>query len=162
MKDLLIISLSLFLILNGCTNTEKAAPAKDISRLTESDRKEIINTFMLTQDAWNEGNLEEFMKGYWVSDSLVFVGSRGATYGYEPTLESYRRGYPDLDAMGKLKFDIVDLRLIDTQTAIMIGKFYLTRTIGDLQGYYTLIWQKINGEWVIISDHSSGEPVTEE
>jgi hypothetical protein len=117
---------------------------------------------MLTEEAWNQGNLEEFMKGYWVSDSLVFTGSRGPTYGYDSTLESYRRGYPDLETMGKLDFEIVDLRQIDVRTALMIGKFYLTRTIGDLQGYYTLVWQKTDGKWVIISDHSSGDPVAEE
>ena len=61
--------------------------------------------------------------------------------------------------MGTLKFDILDLRKIDKNTVILIGKFHLDRTIGDMQGHFTLIWKKIDGRWVIISDHSSAEAV---
>ncbi len=53
--------------------------------------------------AWNTGNLEGFMKGYWESDSLLFIGKGGPKYGYQTTLENYRKSYPDTIAMGKLK-----------------------------------------------------------
>lgn len=149
------------IIFSGCVSEIKENKESSVRQiLSDSNREEIINTFMLTQTAWNNGNLDEFMKAYWKSDSLVFVGYRGATYGYEPTLESYKRGYPDKIAMGTLEYEINDLRAIDNTTALMIGKFYLTREIGDMQGYYTLVWQKIDGAWVIISDHSSGEAVS--
>lgn len=155
MRNLILISFLILLFFSAC----KTAGYKEDFLLAENERTEIMRSFILTQDAWNQGNLEQFMEGYWVSDSLVFVGSKGPTYGYDSTLESYRRGYPDTVVMGRLKFDVIDLRKIDTRTALMVGKFYLTRTIGDLQGYYTLVWQKINDKWVIISDHSSGDPV---
>lgn len=160
MKKYLVIGLLTGAVIMGCGRVENnIKPGEEIIKLSAADSTLIMNTFMLTEDAWNSGDLEEFMKGYIVSDRLVFVGSRGPTYGYKSTLESYKRGYPDLDAMGKLKFDIVDLYQVDTKTVIMIGKFYLTRIIGDMQGYYTLVWQKIEGKWLIISDHSSGEEV---
>lgn len=160
MKNIFINALLLLTVITGCGNPENEISTKaEQLILSEADSTAIMRTFLLTEDAWNSGNLEEFMKGYLVSDRLVFVGSRGPTYGYDATLESYRRGYPDLDAMGKLEFDIIDLYQVDNRTVIMIGKFYLTRTIGDMQGYYTLVWQKIDGKWLIISDHSSGEEV---
>ena len=63
--------------------------------------------------------------------------------------------------MGMLKFTIKDLFQIDNRTVMMIGRFYLSRTMADVEGYFTLIWQKIDGKWLIISDHSSGQYVKE-
>ncbi|MBN1388870.1 MAG: nuclear transport factor 2 family protein [Bacteroidales bacterium] len=161
MKKTIIGTFIIVLSITSCKNKE--VEEKIIityqSELSQTDRDEIINTFMATKDAWNEGNLEEFMKGYNQSDDIAFVGASGPTYGYEATLKRYINVYPNLEAMGKLDFEVLKLYKIDTRTAIMIGKFYLTRTIGDQQGYYTLVWQKIDDNWKIISDHSSGGPV---
>lgn len=161
MKKTIITTLIILLSIASCKNKEAGQEIiiTNQEELSQADKDEIINTFMATKDAWNEGDLEEFMKGYYQSDNIAFVGASGPIYGYEATLERYIKRYPDLDAMGKLDFEVLKLYKIDTRTAIMIGKFYLTRTIGDLQGYYTLVWQKIDGNWKIISDHSSGGPV---
>ncbi len=59
--------------------------------------------------------------------------------------------------MGKLEFKILEVSKIDTNTVFVIGRFELTREIGDLAGCFTLVIQKINGKWLIISDHSSSE-----
>ena len=107
--------------------------------------------------AWNEGNLEKFMETYWKSDKLVFVGSRGPTYGWQATLDNYKKGYPDKTAMGKLELKILEISKIDRKTVFVIGRFELTREIGDLAGHFTLNIQKINGKWLIVSDHSSAE-----
>jgi len=154
---ILIISISIA----SCKHktVEEEINLTDNPELSQADRDEIINTFMATKDAWNEGDLEAFMKGYNQSNDIAFVGASGPVYGYEATLERYVKSYPGLEAMGKLDFEVLKLYKIDTHTAIMIGKFYLTRTIGDHQGYYTLVWQKIDGNWKIICDHSSGGPV---
>jgi len=144
MKTLIAATLSL-LILSGCVSSE----------LTEADRKEITDTFMATKDAWNAGDIEKFMEGYWNSEEIAFVGSAGPVYGYEATLKRYQTSYPDTTVMGKLDFEILKLYKTDRRSAILIGKFYLTRTIGDAWGHYTLVWKKINGKWVIITDHSS-------
>ena len=161
MRTIIISILIILFTFGSCKNKEvdKEIIKTSDTELSQADRDEIISTFMATRDAWNEGDLEEFMKGYNQSDDIAFVGTSGPTYGYEATLERYMKGYPNLDAMGKLDFEVLKLYKIDTRTAVMIGKFYLTRTIGDHQGFYTLIWQKIDGRWKIISDHSSGGPV---
>jgi hypothetical protein len=105
--------------------------------------------------AWNEGNIEEFMHGYWNNDSLMFVGKSGVTYGYTPTLNNYKKGYPDKAAMGELSFKFIKFKQLSPVYMFVVGKWHLKRSIGDVEGHYNLLFQKIKGEWVIIVDHSS-------
>jgi uncharacterized protein (TIGR02246 family) len=105
--------------------------------------------------AWNEGDLERFMETYWKSDSLMFIGKNGVTYGWTNTLNNYKKGYPDTVAMGKLAFDILLVKRISPSYFQVIGKWHLKRSIGDLSGHYSLLLKKINGTWLIVSDHSS-------
>ncbi len=125
--------------------------------LKEKDKQQILALLDTQVAAWNDGNLEKFMDTYWHSDKLVFVGSRGPTYGWQATLDSYKRGYRDKKAMGILKFDILDISKIDKNTVFAIGRFEVTREAGDLNGHFTLVIQKKQGRWKIISDHSSAE-----
>ncbi len=123
----------------------------------KKDKSEINNILDKQAAAWNDGNLEKFMDTYWNSDKLVFVGSSGPTYGWQATLDNYKKRYPNKAAMGKLNFKILDISKIDKKTFFVIGRFELTREIGDLAGHFTLVIQKINGKLLIISDHSSAE-----
>ena len=107
------------------------------------------------EKAWNDGDLEGFMKGYWKSDSLMFVGRSGITYGWQKTLDNYKKGYPDTAAMGKLHFDILDMKPVSEDNYFIIGKWHLIRSIGNIGGYFSLLFRKINGEWLIICDHTS-------
>ncbi|MEN9685769.1 MAG: hypothetical protein RLZZ28_1555 [Bacteroidota bacterium] len=104
---------------------------------------------------WNKGNLDEFMKGYWNNDSLLFIGSKGPTYGYKKTLDNYHKTYPGTDAMGTLSFDLLKIQPISAEAYFVAGKWMLTRKAGNAQGYYTLLFRKIKGEWKIVVDHSS-------
>ena len=105
--------------------------------------------------AWNKGDLQGFMKGYWENDSLRFIGKSGITYGWSNTLANYKRGYPDTAAMGKLQFTILVVKKLSPRFYEVVGKWYLKRSIGDASGHYTLLLRKIKGNWVIVSDHSS-------
>lgn len=105
--------------------------------------------------AWNKGDLESFMVGYLQSDSLVFIGKAGPKYGYDNTLANYKKSYPDTSHMGKLHFDIVSIKPLNTDHYFVIGKWHLTRTVGDLNGVFTLIFRKTKAGWKIIADHSS-------
>lgn len=104
---------------------------------------------------WNKGNIEEYMKGYWQSDSLMFIGKNGPKWGYKTTLENYKKGYPDTAAMGKLQFDLLQLKKLAVDYYYVTGKWALKRSVGDVQGYFTLLFRKIKNNWVIVSDHSS-------
>lgn len=104
---------------------------------------------------WNKGNIESFMKGYWKNDSLLFVGRSGPRYGYKATLENYKKSYPDTATMGKLHYDILKIQPLSADSYFVLGKWMLKRSMGDVSGYYTLLFRKIKNEWVIVVDHSS-------
>ncbi len=122
----------------------------------QSKTDRIISAAMQTQqEAWNRGDLDAFMIPYWRNDSLKFIGKTGITYGWENTLSNYKKGYPDKAAMGILQFTNLHTTRLSSRWYSITGKWHLKRTIGDLQGYYTLLWHKINGTWYIVQDHSS-------
>lgn len=119
------------------------------------DEKEIRTILQQQTVAWNKGDIDSFMKGYWDSDSLMFIGKSGVTYGYGNTLQNYKKNYPDADKMGKLSFDIVQVKKLSGAYYFVVGKWFLKRNAGDISGHYTLLFQKINGSWRIVCDHSS-------
>ena len=106
---------------------------------------------------WSKGDLECYMQGYWKSDSLLFVGKSGLTYGWQQTLANYKRGYPDVAAMGKLSFDLKEVRSLSPETMLVVGKWHLQREVtkGDLQGHFSVIFKRFPEGWKIIADHSS-------
>ncbi|MBI1780810.1 MAG: nuclear transport factor 2 family protein [Sphingobacteriales bacterium] len=126
-----------------------------LSHSQSAAETEIRTTMSNQVKYWNEGNLEAFMQGYWKSDSVMFIGSHGITYGWQNTLNSYKKGYPDTAAMGKLNFNLLEVKRLSAIYFFVTGKWHLTRSIGDAEGYFTLLFQKIKNKWVIVKDHSS-------
>jgi ketosteroid isomerase-like protein len=115
-----------------------------------------IRSVLATQaEAWNRGSIEAYMQGYWNNDSLLFIGKSGPTYGYRQTLERYKKSYADTAKMGKLSFEILQVKKLSVGYYFVVGKWFLKRSIGDLNGSFTLLWRKINGKWLIVADHSS-------
>lgn len=104
--------------------------------------------------AWNQGNLEEFMKGYWKSDSILFIGSK-ITSGWDSTLVRYKRTYPDRATMGKLRFEILRMDFISSDSYLITGKYFLTRQKDSPSGIFTLLFKKKKEKWVIVYDHTS-------
>ncbi len=122
----------------------------------QSKDEQTVRTLLEEQRlAWNAGNLESFMDTYWKSDSLMFIGKSGVTYGWQNTLNNYKTGYPDTAAMGKLKFDILEVKRLSVMYFFVVGKWHLTRSIGDVGGHFTLLFKKVKNKWVIVADHSS-------
>ena len=136
--------LLLFLSISGWTQTLKS-----------KDRTAILEVLAKQEAAWNAGNLEAFMQGYWEDDSLRFIGKSGITYGWKSTLANYQRSYPDKAAMGKLEFKILRIEGMGKSAAHVTGAWHLVREKDEPKGYFTLLWRKIKGKWVIVADHSS-------
>lgn len=124
-------------------------------RLSQIDSLAIVKILHEQQEDWNRGDIDAFMQGYLKSDQLVFSGSSGPIYGWEATRNRYKKTYSDRQKMGKLKFDILNIIGLSSTVIQLQGKFYLSRIIGDTQGYFTLNWIKANNQWFIISDHTS-------
>lgn len=124
-------------------------------KLVQADKNAILSIMEMQQEAWSKGEIEKFMSGYWQSEDLSFVGSRGPTYGWQTTLNNYKKSYPGKEGMGKLAFDVLQLKQLSSDTYYMIGKYNLIIGEETPSGYFTLVWKKIEGAWKIIADHSS-------
>ena len=141
-KYYLLINFCVAIVFAGCNSID-------------SPEQKIMDRLNLQTECWNSGDLECFVVGYWQSDSLMFIGKSRVIYGYENTLERYKKSYPDKKSMGQLKFDILHINKISEDAYFVVGKYHLTREIGDAEGYFSLLWRLIDGEWTIVADHSS-------
>ncbi|MEO7209869.1 MAG: nuclear transport factor 2 family protein [Chitinophagaceae bacterium] len=126
-----------------------------VSFAQNKDEVEIRKILSQQNTAWNQGNLDSFMVGYWNNDSLLFIGSSGPRYGYETTLKGYKKSYPDTAHMGHFTSTILSMKKLSDEYYFVVGKWALQRSVGDVSGYYTLLFRKIKGHWMIIVDHSS-------
>jgi ketosteroid isomerase-like protein len=120
-----------------------------------ADEKAVRNVMAQQTRDWNNGDTKSFMNSYWKSDSLMFVGKGGITYGWQQTLDNYNKHYPDTAAMGKLDFNLLSVKRLSAEYFFVIGKWHLARSVGDLNGAFTLLFRKINNHWLIVTDHSS-------
>ena len=119
-------------------------------------KEEILSVMARQQENWNSGNIENFMEDYWKSEDLKFIGKNGVVKGWQATKDRYFKSYPDRATMGQLKFDIKEVDFLTKKTAWVLGQWQLTRPEkGDVGGYFTLIFKKIGGKWLIVSDHTS-------
>ena len=139
---------NIFLAILFLTNSiAVSAQSKDVSE---------IKALLVKQNAaWNKGDIAGFMEGYWNNDSMMFIGKSGIKYGWKNTLDNYKKGYPDTASMGKLKFELIEFKKLSTENYFVVGKWFLTRTIGNIDGVFTLVIKKIKNKWLIIADHSS-------
>ena len=147
-------TLSLLACLAGAQGVAaQAAPKTDPAVA----RRAIVQTLSTQTAAWNRGDIPGFMEGYWKSDSLVFIGRKGPTYGWQPTLANYQKSYPDAAAMGQLDFSGLRVSLVAPTAAQVVGRWHLARTgaLGDLQGYFLLVLRQIGGKWVVVADHTN-------
>lgn len=119
------------------------------------DFKAVRQVLATQQDAWNRGDMEAFMEYYWKSPDLQFIGSTGVTYGWQNTLERYKKSYSNRDLMGTLKFDILKMDQRSKTVVSVVGKYTLERKNDQPSGHFLLIFQKMKGKWVIVADHTS-------
>ena len=119
------------------------------------DEMQVRKVLQRQLTAWNNGDINSFMSGYWKNDSLMFIGKSGITFGWQKTLENYKKGYPDTATMGKLDFNILQVRRISSDHFFVVGKWHLARSIGDAGGHFTLLFRRIKSNWMIVADHSS-------
>lgn len=142
--------LLLFLtLLAGCT--EKPKP---VSFDKSAEDQAIRKVLDLQIAAWNEANIDEFMKGYWKSDSIYFIGSK-ITSGWDSTMARYKRTYQGAAGMGKLRFEILQMDFVSSDACLVTGKYFLTREKDNPSGIFTLLFRKKKEGWVIVYDHTS-------
>ena len=120
---------------------------------------DVVAKMAAQEAAWNEGDIPSFMEiAYWNDDALLFVGSKGPTYGFEATLNNYLKSYASPEEMGHLHFELIEWKTLGPKHGFLLGSWALDRgkELGNLSGHFTLTWeQKPETGWVIIADHSS-------
>lgn len=117
--------------------------------------KEVSEIMKIQEKAWNNFDIDGFMAHYWNNDSLMFIGSKGITYGWKQTLANYKKNYNSKELMGVLTFINYKYDVVSNNTVYVIGKWQINRNETQIGGHYTLLWKKINNKWVIVCDHTS-------
>jgi uncharacterized protein (TIGR02246 family) len=107
--------------------------------------------------AWNRGDLEAFMAGYWHSPELVFCSGAVVSKGWDATLERYRKRYQaEGREMGRLRFESLEVQLLGPDAAFARGEYWLRTSDGkEPHGRFTLILRRLDGAWRIVHDHTS-------
>ena len=106
--------------------------------------------------AWNRGDLDAFMSiGYWRSDKLKFVSGDRITYGWQQTLDNYKKSFATKDLMGTLTFSELEIEVLSKDAAFVTGSWHLKRDKDDPKGKFTLLFRKFKEGWRIVADHSS-------
>lgn len=136
-------------------NTTKTVESSEVAARKENTDSIIRHILHLQTVAWNKGDIEGFMNGYWKNERLTFIGSKGLQYGWKNTLEGYEKSYPTPVDMGELHFELIEMKPLGSDHFYTIGMWQLNRQMDTLAGYYNLIWERTSEGWKIISDHSS-------
>lgn len=105
--------------------------------------------------AWNRGDVEGFMRGYWNSDQLVFASGDTVTRGWQPTVERYKKNYATKAAMGTLTFSDTEVTVLSKDAAVVLGSWALAREKDNPKGKFTLIFRRFKDGWKIVHDHTS-------
>ncbi len=105
--------------------------------------------------AWNLGDIETFMTGYWNSDKLVFVSGDGVTRGWQQTLDRYKKTYDSRAKMGTLTFSDLEITVLSKDAAVVLGSWALARENDNPHGKFSLIFRKFKDGWRIVMDHTS-------
>jgi beta-aspartyl-peptidase (threonine type) len=107
--------------------------------------------------AWNKGDLEAFMDGYWHSPKLSFSSGTDVTRGWDATLARYKKRYRSEGAeMGKLTFSDLEIESLGPDAALVRGHWQLERSKDKPGGVFTLIFRRLPEGWRIVHDHTSG------
>jgi ketosteroid isomerase-like protein len=133
--------------------------AQDDARIAGARNAEAPVRAVLSRqvEAWNRGDLEAFMAGYWNSPDLVFQSGATLTRGWQATLERYRRRYQaEGKEMGRLRFEELDVQPLSLDATFVRGRWHLTMKDGSQPGgLFTLLLRRVSGDWKIVHDHTS-------
>jgi len=132
-----------------------AAILGSVSLFAQSPQSEITAVLNAQQEAWNRGDIDAFMNGYWRSDETVFVSGDKVTRGWEKVLDRYKKKYSDRKKMGTLAFTNLEVTSLSDESAVALGSWKLKRAKDEPHGRFTLIFRHFPDGWKIVHDHSS-------
>ena len=119
---------------------------------------EIQSVLSAQQNAWNRGDIDAFMNGYAQSASTVFVSEDEVTCGWETVRDRYRIKYSDRAKMGTLSFSDIEVTMLSSDAAVVLGRWRLKRASDEPHGRFTLVFKRLPEGWRIVHDHTSAAP----
>ena len=125
------------------------------SALSQHNEKAIERLLLEQVAAWNAGDIDGYMRGYWNSDSTVFLSGGTLTRGYKGVLARYKKSYDSREKMGRLEFVELQVRMVSANTAVATGMWRLYRSKDQPWGRFTLLVEKKPEGWLIVHDHTS-------
>jgi uncharacterized protein (TIGR02246 family) len=153
-KSLLVPFTVATLLAGGLAAGSRNAPPDK----NQVDRAAITSVLTAQQSAWNRGDVDAFLQGYWRSPELTFSGTGGIARGWDGVLARYKEHYPNRSAMGKLEFSGLEFRFLSPDAALVLGHWHLERQKGDVGGVFSLVFERFPEGWRIIHDHTSEVP----
>ncbi len=132
------------IVLISCSNSNRI-----------QDEQAIMEVINQQSQAWNRGDVEGYMQGYWKSEKLRFASGDKVTYGWQQTLDNYLKSYPSKAKMGELIFSEIKIEILNENEALVFGHWKLNREVDNPQGLFTLHFHKFAYGWKIVSDHTS-------
>lgn len=146
------MKLVIFLLISAFVTITAAGQSYGRQSKSADAIREVMNA---QAAAWNAGDIDAFMKGYWNSERLVFVSGDNVTRGWQPTLDRYKKSYDSRAKMGTLVFSDLEITVLSKDAAVVLGNWALTRESDNPKGKFTLIFRKFKDGWRIVHDHTS-------
>ncbi|WP_019960047.1 YybH family protein [Woodsholea maritima] len=132
-----------------------STPPNDAAQDEASETRAIASVIEAQRSAWNDGDVEGYMQGYWQDEALRFASGGTITYGWQQTLDRYKARYNTREAMGHLDFTDVEITLMDDDDGLVFGRWALTREGDHPSGLFTLHVHKFDEGWRVVADHTS-------
>jgi beta-aspartyl-peptidase (threonine type) len=143
MQKILRVILILGIVFGSAGTADGSEAEEDIKRLLD-----------IQVQAWNRGDIAEFMAYYWESPDMTFQSGGRRLYGWQSLMDRYRTTYGG-DKMGRLTFDELEIKILSHQHAYALGRYRLNYPREEKTGVFTIILRRFPQGWRIIHDHSS-------
>jgi ketosteroid isomerase-like protein len=148
----LLAAVALTICLAVVSRSSIASPA------APSGESQIRAVLDMQTTAWNRGDIDTFMTGYWHSEETEFLGANGIARGWQAVLDRYHHSYPDRKTMGTLSFSDLEVHLTCADAAYVVGKFHLVRESDQPSGVFSLDFRNFPEGWRIVVDHTTAFP----
>jgi ketosteroid isomerase-like protein len=118
-------------------------------------QEQIRARFIEGTEAWNRGDLDAYLAGYWDSQETLYITSGTILRGIDAIRGAYTSRFDSPEKMGKLDLKDLEIDLLTESDALVVGTWSHTAGRGVRRGVFTVHMKKIGGEWVIVNDHTS-------